>query len=103
MRVPLPAAMMTTSIAAMHFPFRWMSSLPRMARIIGLLALAAGITACSTVKLAYNNLDDIAYWWMDSYVDFGDEQAARVRADLARLHRWHRQKELPQLATLLKS
>ena len=74
-----------------------------MVRIIGLLALAAGLAACSTVKLAYDNLDDIAYWWMDSYVDFSDVQAARVRADLTRLHRWHRRQELPQISALLNA
>ncbi|WP_228488232.1 DUF6279 family lipoprotein [Caenimonas koreensis] len=87
----------------MPVPSLWMNYCSRIARIIGLLALATLLAGCSAIKLAYNNLDDIAYWWMDSYVDFNDEQSPRVRADLARIHRWHRQQELPQLASLLKS
>ena len=74
----------------------------RLGRIIGLLALAALLSACSAIKLGYNNIDDVAYWWLDGYVDFGDEQSTRVREDLARLHRWHRAQELPQLVTLLQ-
>jgi hypothetical protein len=72
-------------------------------RIIGLLALAAALSACSAVKLGYNNLDELAYWWLDSYVEFNDEQTPRVRDDLARLHLWHRTHELPRLAQMLRA
>lgn len=68
-----------------------------------MLALAAALAACSAVKLGYNNLGDVTYWWLDSYVDFDDEQAVRVREDLARLHQWHRAQELPRLAQMLRS
>ncbi|HMA09116.1 MAG TPA: DUF6279 family lipoprotein, partial [Ramlibacter sp.] len=78
-----------------------MSTLPRLARIIVLLTLAAGLAACSAVKLGYNSLDSVAYWWLDSYVDFNGQQAPRVREDIARLHQWHRTEELPRLAEML--
>ena len=78
-----------------------MSTLHRLARIIVLLALAAALAACSAVKLGYNTLETVAYWWLDSYVDFNDRQAPRVREDLARLHQWHRAEELPRLARML--
>ena len=71
-------------------------------RIIGLLALAAMLAGCSAIKLGYNNLDDIAYWWLDSYVDFSDEQSTRVREDLASLHAWHRRQELPAVIAMLQ-
>jgi hypothetical protein len=74
----------------------------RLGRIIGLLGLAAALAACSAIKLGYNTLDDVAYWWLDSYVDFSDEQSPRAREDLARLHRWHRSNELPRFASLLQ-
>jgi hypothetical protein len=74
----------------------------RLGRIIGLLGLAALLGACSAIKLGYNNLDQVAYWWLDSYVDFSDEQGSRVREDLARLHRWHRTQELPRFAVILQ-
>jgi hypothetical protein len=80
-----------------------MSTLHRLARIIVLLALAAGLAACSAVKLGYNTLDTVAYWWLDSYIDFTGEQSLRVREELARLHLWHRSEELPRLAEMLHS
>src|SRR6185369_8455214 len=79
-----------------------MTTLARLHRIIGLLALAAALSACSAIKLGYNNLDDLAYWWLDAYVEFGDEQTLRVREDLARLHLWHRNHELARFAELLR-
>ena len=71
-------------------------------RIIGLLALAATLAGCSAIKLGYNNLDDIAYWWLDGYVDFTDDQSTRVREDLASLHAWHRRAELPPVIAMLQ-
>ncbi|MCW5650034.1 MAG: hypothetical protein KIS62_09830 [Ramlibacter sp.] len=73
-----------------------------MARIIGLLALAAALSACSAIKLGYNNASELVYWWLDGYLDFTDEQSPRVREDLARLHQWHRANELPRYAALLR-
>lgn len=75
----------------------------RLGRIIGLLALAAALAACSAIKLGYNNIDGVAYWWLDSYLDFTDEQEGRVREDLDRLHAWHRSSELPQFIALLQA
>lgn len=75
--------------------------LSRAAGIIGALALALGLAGCSAIKLGYNTLPDVAYWWLDGYVDFSDAQTPQVRAELARLHDWHRQQELPRLAELL--
>ena len=74
----------------------------KLARIIGALVLGATLAACSAVKLGYNNLPDLAYWWLDGYVDFNDAQTPRVREDLASLLAWHRQTELPQIAALLQ-
>jgi hypothetical protein len=74
-------------------------------RIIRLL-LAASILVvlggCSAVKLAYNNLPDLGYWWIDGYADLNEVQSLQLRADLARLHDWHRKNELPRIADLLQ-
>lgn len=67
------------------------------------VALAAALAACSSIKLAYATFDDFAYWWLDGYVDFTDDQEPRVKDDLKRLHAWHRSEELPRVATLLKN
>jgi len=95
--------MMITSIAVMHIPSYLMSRWSRVARIIGALGVAAALVACSAIKLGYNTLADVSYWWLDSYIDFTDEQAPRAREDLARLHVWHRQQELPRFTAMLQN
>lgn len=67
-----------------------------------LLALAAALAGCSAIKLGYNTLGEVAYWWLDSYIDFTETQRPIVRQDLARLHQWHRAEELPKFAAILR-
>ncbi|MDM0076038.1 DUF6279 family lipoprotein [Variovorax sp. J2P1-59] len=74
----------------------------KLARIIGVLVLGAALAACSAVKLAYNNLPEVSYWWLDGYVDFDGTQTPRVRDELDQLLAWHRQNELPKILGLLR-
>lgn len=60
-----------------------------------------GLAGCSAVKLGYSTLPEVAYWWLDGYLDFTDAQTPQVRGELARLHAWHRSEELPRLADML--
>ena len=69
--------------------------------IIGLLAVLA-LGACSAVKLAYNQSPDLAYWYLDGYVDFNEVQSRQIRADLDALQSWHRQTQLPSYIALLQ-
>lgn len=74
-------------------------------RIIRLLLAASLLTllgGCSAIKLAYNNLSEVGYWWVDGYVDLNEVQSLQLRADLARLQEWHRRSELPRIADLLQ-
>jgi hypothetical protein len=73
-----------------------------LARIIGVLLVAAALGACSTIKLAYNNLPELSYWWLDGYFDFDGAQTPKVRDELAQLLAWHRQNELPRIIGLLQ-
>ncbi|WP_418124556.1 DUF6279 family lipoprotein [Variovorax sp. 160MFSha2.1] len=73
-----------------------------MSRIIGALLVATALGACSAIQLAYNNLPTVSYWWLDGYLDFDGAQTPKVRDELARLLAWHRQNELPRIASLLK-
>jgi hypothetical protein len=73
----------------------------RTAGIILALAVAMGLAACSAIKLGYSTLPDLAYWWLDGYIDFTDAQEPLARQELARLHAWHRHEELPRLGQLL--
>ncbi|RZL98828.1 MAG: hypothetical protein EOP73_21460 [Variovorax sp.] len=72
------------------------------ARLAALLVLGAALSGCSAVKLTYDNAPTVGYWWLDSYVDFRDDQTPVVRARLAELLAWHRANELPPLVALLE-
>ena len=73
----------------------------KLLRIIGALALAAALGGCSAIKLGYNNLPELGWWWLDGYLDFNDAQRGPVRDELTRLHQWHRANELPRYSELL--
>ena len=78
-----------------------MKSLARIAAIILVLAVSMGLSACSAIKLGYSTLPELAYWWLDGYIDFSDEQAPQARRELERMHDWHRRRELPKLVEIL--
>ena len=61
-----------------------------------------GLSGCSTIKVVYNNSDDLIYWWLDGYLDLQDGQKQLARDSLSDLHRWHRQQQLPDYVALLK-
>jgi len=66
------------------------------------LAALVGLSGCSTIKVVYNQSDDLIYWWLDSYADFQDGQKKFTRDALTDLQRWHRQQQLPEYVALLK-
>lgn len=78
----------------------------RVARIIGALCtatlLASVLSACSTVRLGYEQLPTLAYWWLDRHLDFDGAQSLQVRAALSQWQAQHRREELPRLAALLQ-
>lgn len=70
--------------------------------IIGLLLAAVALLGgCSSVRLAYGNGAQLAWWWLDGYVDFSAEQAPRVKQGMGALFDWHRASQLPAYASLL--
>jgi hypothetical protein len=71
------------------------------AALTALLALL--LSACSTIKLAYNNADEVVAWMVDDYLDLTREQEHGLRPLLARFHAWHRSTQLPEYARLLDS
>ena len=66
------------------------------------LATLIGISGCSTIKVVYNNSDDVLYWWLDGYADLQDGQKQFTRDALTELQRWHRQQQLPEYVALLR-
>jgi Family of unknown function (DUF6279) len=95
MRVPLPAAMMTMSNAAMN-----VSS--QLIRLLSAIVLVLSLGACSAVKLGYNQLPDLGYWWLDGYFDFNEAQTLRLRPEITAMLQWHRKEELPKVAAALQ-
>jgi hypothetical protein len=93
--------MITTSKAFMSF-FLVLRRIIRHASIWLALTAFLGLSGCSTIKVVYNNSDDVIYWWLDSYADLQDSQKQFTRDALADLHRWHRQQQLPEYLALLK-
>lgn len=73
-----------------------------------LLAATLLVSACSSLRLAYNQGPLLAYWWLDGYADFDSTQKPQAKAAIAHWFAWHRQTQLPayrqwlqQTATLL--
>jgi hypothetical protein len=71
-------------------------------RIISLLAACILLSACSGLKLAYNQGEHLGVWWLNSYVDLDKAQTQQVRADLRALQQNHRQQQLPGYADWLQ-
>ena len=83
-----------------------MPPLPRrrsaLTKIVCSVIVGIALTGCSAIKLAYNNLPDISYWYLDGYVDFSGAQTPQVRDQLAQLLERHRRNELPKLLALVE-
>ena len=60
------------------------------------------LQGCSAIKLGYQQLPTLSYWWLDSAVSFSDAQSTHARQALESLHHWHRREELPAYADLLQ-
>ncbi len=80
-----------------------MSILLKRRGMIGalLLAAAALLAGCSTLRLAYSNAPTLAWWWLDGYADFPRDQAPAARAAIDRWFQWHRSTQLADYAGLL--
>ena len=74
----------------------------KLVRIIAVLALAGVVVACSAVKAVYSQAPDLAYWYLDSYVDFNGAQSLQVKEGLSKLQSWHRQTQLPAYIDILQ-
>lgn len=68
---------------------------------VSLFLFACLLAGCSTLRLGYANGDTFVYWWLNSYVDFTDEQKPWVKAHIDHLFDWHRSTQLRDYAQLL--
>lgn len=63
-----------------------------------LIASIALISACSAIKLGYNNSATFAHTYLTSKVDFDSDQSSLLKTSLVEIVEWHRNQELPLLA-----
>ena len=68
--------------------------------IIG-LAAALAVGGCSALRLAYGQAPNLAFWWLDAYVDFDGAQSTLVRDGIDRWFAWHRRTQLADYVQLL--
>ena len=60
------------------------------------------LQGCSAIKLGYQQLPTLSYWWLDSALSFNDAQSDRAKEALANVYRWHRGQELATYSDLLQ-
>lgn len=78
-------------------PRRMTSPVGRLLLCVGLVW---GLSGCG-VKLFYNNVDRLAHWTMDDYMELDPAQQAFFDAQLDVLLYWHRTTQLPVYAKTL--
>ena len=107
MRVPFPAAITTTSTGLLRAAKALvdMISLSKGSSIIAkrvvTLCLCLTLLGCSALKLLYNQLPTVSYWWLDGYFDINDQQAPDLKLGLRDVLAWHKANELPAVNALL--
>jgi hypothetical protein len=66
------------------------------------LALAALVCGCSTVRFAYENADAYLRWKAGSYLDLHDDDADELHDRIDEFHAWHRKNALPKYVALAR-
>ena len=60
------------------------------------------LQGCSAIKLGYQQLPTLSYWWLDNTVSFSGPQTPAAKEAIDKLYQWHRRDELPGYAELLQ-
>ena len=50
-----------------------------------LLLAMLWLQGCSAIKLGYQQLPTLSYWWLDNYLAFTDSQTPRIK-EIGRAH-----------------
>lgn len=59
------------------------------------------LSACSALRIGYNQGETLLWWWIDGYADFSAEQTPKVKDAIHQWFAWHRATQLPGYADLL--
>jgi hypothetical protein len=68
---------------------------------LAVLALVL-LPACSAIKLGYQQLPTLSYWWLDSTVSFSSAQTPVAKEAIDKLYQWHRREELAGYGEVLQ-
>lgn len=71
-------------------------------KITAICCLVLLITACSTVKFAYNQGDTLIRWWIDDHIGLTAEQEVLTRELLEQQFWWHRTEQLAEVSKTLE-
>lgn len=74
--------------------------MPRLKTAI-ILSLALWLAGCGSVRLAYSNAPQLAWWWLDGYADFSRDQTPAARQAVDSFFDWHRRSQLADYADWL--
>jgi len=99
MRFPCPAANMTIFI---NINYMSLSKPFQTIKITAICCLVLLITACSTVRFAYNQGDTLIRWWIDDHIGLTAEQEFLTRELLEQQFWWHRTEQLSDVSKTLE-
>jgi hypothetical protein len=68
-----------------------------------LLAACGALVSCSSTRFAYDYADTALRYMASSYLDLDPVQEQEMRSRIVQFHEWHRAKELPAYAALMRS
>jgi hypothetical protein len=68
---------------------------------LAVLALVL-LPACSAIKLGYQQLPTLSFWWLDSTVSFSSAQTPVAKEAIDKLYQWHRREELAGYGEVLQ-
>lgn len=80
---------------------RQLSWHPLRQTILPLILIVLLLSACSAIRLGYNQADHVALWKADDYFDLDPRQKQEFLARFDRLYQWHRHEQLPEYASFL--
>ena len=72
-------------------------SLARNLMILLLMLLGS----CSMLRMSYHQAPQLAWWWLDGYLDFEHEQIPQAKEAIRHWFDWHRGTQLPHYAAHL--
>lgn len=75
----------------------------RQVRLLGTGMLAVVLLGGCVIRVAYNQLDWLALWYMEDYFELDASQEQLARDMIGRTLGWHRETQLPQYASLTRS